>query len=122
MRSDLEIIKDCIEQIRWSDADGEYDKVIEAAERMAKRIEELEKEKANAINSPFIFAVGQSAIEAALKEEIAKLKSALSAAKPITCGECKNEYACPRRITFVNDGFEFTKLRFCSRAERKEAE
>jgi chromosome segregation ATPase len=43
MNKDLEIIKECIHQIRWSDADGEYDMVIDAAEHMAAEIERLKK-------------------------------------------------------------------------------
>lgn len=39
---DLKTIKECIHQIRWSDADGEYDMIIDAAERMAAEIERLE--------------------------------------------------------------------------------
>jgi len=103
---DLEIIKrTCIDVEFVLKADMKD--IIEAAERMAERIEELEKQ-----NQYYIEQVGEYQIQGNA------YRAELAAAKPITCGECghsRHQSYCwhyERRIE-PND--------FCSAAVRKEA-
>lgn len=102
----LNEIKECIAVIRWSDGEGEYDKVIECAEKMADRIEELERS------------------EKMLVLMYNELQKDLAAAKPITCSECKKYETedCSRRHWDDNyiQYFYPEKDDHCKYAERKE--
>lgn len=115
---DLEIIKECIHQIRWSDAEGEYDEVIEAASRMAaenKQYKEITERLAASGNN-----LGMALIE--LKTEIARLKAEL-AKRPevVRCGECKEYEWCRKSINKDGHG-DMCPLSYCSAGVRRESE
>ena len=120
MQSDFEIINDCIEQIRWSDADGEYDKVIEAAERMAEENRRLTNEVKD-LSIFYYEAQAQKKTIDNLHTEVARLKADLAAAKPITCGECEHRNFCRKEMNLDKREVWSQKVDYCSRAERKEA-
>lgn len=89
--------------------------IYEAAERMAKRIEELEEETKSRSQSEEMLVLMYN-----------ELKRDLAAAKPITCVECKYEPTCNCEVmTYAGKEIlqnQRHEIAYCSRAERKEGE
>lgn len=100
MNKDLEIIKECIHQIRWSDADGEYDMVIDAAERMAAEIERLKTPPC--IVADNICPISTMSLEiSALKCEIDRLKAEIEKFQLVATG-CNDEANISQITRMVN--------------------
>lgn len=113
---DLKTIKECIHQIRWSDADGEYDMIIDAAERMAAEIERLETAD---VLSDEVALKNTKYIEE-LEAEITQLKAELEKRPEISCENCK--YQTKSQICYKTGLFIIDQKFICSYGQRRESE